>query len=345
MDKKWKALLLMAMTFAAAVCFKNDFLRFLLGFEVMVVLLCLAEVRFLKGKAQVMLSLPETIRYKEEGFSVLVQAASTSWIPMPRLQVQVGVTDRWASREMVCTGTFMLDSKEEASLQFSFDSEFCGVYEAKIRNLRIWDHLGVFCVKSPVTDHARTLYILPPSAGEQVFEGLPGREEAEGEQAEFRRGVSSVDTSDIRTYRVGDSLRHIHWKLTAKLDELLVREMGEPQERMTRLYLNLQHRERELSRETWDHFVDRVAALSRMMLSGGYPHYVCWIDIEIRKMLEFRVTDTASLQEMLCGLLHAITWTEGEAAQVLEDVRWHETMEEYIEIDLKGEIVPSGAEG
>lgn len=33
---------------------------------------------------------------------------------------------------------------------------------------------------------------------------------------------------EIRTYRPGDALRSVHWKLTAKLDDILVRESVEP---------------------------------------------------------------------------------------------------------------------
>ena len=39
-----------------------------------------------------------------------------------------------------------------------------------------------------------------------------------------RPGDDPGETFDIREYREGDSIRQIHWKLTGKMDRLIIRE-------------------------------------------------------------------------------------------------------------------------
>lgn len=342
MGNKFLAFLSVAATFIIAVCWKNDFIRFLLGFELLVSGFAFLEVFFLKNKVKAYLVLPETVVYKGEPFQIKAHLCNLSRIPIPQIRVEAVLRDRWAKRDITVGGAVSLDGREEGTLNFSFDPGYCGAYEAEVTHVICWDHLGVFKYRKKAGDHARTLYVLPEAATPGIFDTAFGNEESDGSRSEFRKGRSAVDTSDIREYRKGDMINHIYWKLSAKMMQLMVREMGEPLEKMNRIYLNLQYQQEELTRAEWEEFLNFVAELSAMMLNGQRPHFVCWIDIEIEKLIEYRVSDGNTLQEMLCGLLFARAWRAGEKANVLEEIRWDETMEENIEVNLKGEIVSSG---
>lgn len=43
-----------------------------------------------------------------------------------------------------------------------------------------------------------------------------------------RKGDDPGETFDIRDYRPGDSIKQIHWKLTGKLDHVVIKEMSYP---------------------------------------------------------------------------------------------------------------------
>ena len=43
-----------------------------------------------------------------------------------------------------------------------------------------------------------------------------------------RPGDDPGETYDIREYRSGDSIRQIHWKLSGKLDDIMIREKSFP---------------------------------------------------------------------------------------------------------------------
>ena len=86
-----------------------------------------------------------------------------------------------------------------------------------------------------------------------------------------RPGGGPGEDYDLRDYRPGDPLRSVHWKLSSKRDELVVRETLEP--RQTTLVL------------TYDHFgapaaldqtFARLCALSWALLERGRPHHIQW---------------------------------------------------------------------
>ena len=43
-----------------------------------------------------------------------------------------------------------------------------------------------------------------------------------------RPGDDPGETFDIREYQEGDSIRQIHWKLTGKLDKMMIRQRSFP---------------------------------------------------------------------------------------------------------------------
>ena len=86
-----------------------------------------------------------------------------------------------------------------------------------------------------------------------------------------RPGGGPGEDYDLREYRVGDPLRSVHWKLSSKKDELVVRETLEPQQAAIVV--------------TYDHFgppedLDRTFAqlwaLSRWLLQQDRPHHIQW---------------------------------------------------------------------
>ena len=64
--------------------------------------------------------------------------------------------------------------------------------------------------------------MLPPAEGEDDGAGTKPQNKVEKVTAAGRDMADGV--YDLRPYRAGDSLKQIHWKLTARVGELTVRE-------------------------------------------------------------------------------------------------------------------------
>ncbi len=104
------------------------------------------------------------------------------------------------------------------------------VIRTEIRSAYMWDFLGLFRLRMRLVKHAsfRTplvtdITVLPHTA--------PPRGKLrmwDNSQSTLTPTQRPSEQYEIRTYRPGDALRSVHWKLTAKLDDILVRESVEP---------------------------------------------------------------------------------------------------------------------
>ncbi len=96
-----------------------------------------------------------------------------------------------------------------------------GAYTAKISKLTVYDPLKLIRISRKL-DVSMQLVILPRKIPldtlERVFSG------DKGTMPEHNLNADKDELSHVREYIEGDMLQTIHWKLTAKLDELMIKQ-------------------------------------------------------------------------------------------------------------------------
>lgn len=104
-----------------------------------------------------------------------------------------------------------------------------GVMELKLVSMRIYDPLRLFslCIRNQVSDQ---ILIMPDCAEEQIETWEPTEEAAEDatEYSKTKPGDDPSEVFEIHEYHEGDAVSRIHWKLSSKLDELMVKEYSLP---------------------------------------------------------------------------------------------------------------------
>ena len=350
MAKWWRPGALVLLSFALAVSLKNDFLYFLLGFELMAYLAAFCQTLWLSGKVKLRVMLPETRVLRGEAFQIRGELTNTSRFPIPQLLVRLAVRAFPEKEELLLKGKLMLDGEERGCLCFQLDSSHCGCLEIRPDQLMVTDYLGAFQRRCRIDSGERQLLFILPEAlhGRSLLPDVQGDFPDEDGNSQ-RQGSSAIDVSQIRSYQKGDSLKLVHWKLTARLNDLMVKEMMEPTEKLTWLYLNLQESP-DLPAvrgkpEAWDHFVETVASISSMLLKMEKRHMVLWIDSQSNRLVRNSVSDEQSLQEMLCGLLRTDTFLPKDFSPLLKENNLDETKGTCIEIDLQGNFARAKTPG
>ena len=107
------------------------------------------------------------------------------------------------------------------SMELRLPCRYKGVYEIGLRQIRLRDYLGLFVFKQNVTAVC-SLTVYPRIVPVNSFPLASGYIGEFQRPAERSRDITD-NSSDIRKYSSGDHLRTVHWKLTAKRDELMVR--------------------------------------------------------------------------------------------------------------------------
>ena len=103
---------------------------------------------------------------------------------------------------------------------------------------------------------------------------------------------------DLRDYHPGDSIRSIHWKLSAKRDQLIVRELLASQKPLpVLLFAHLG------PPDQLDHTLDRLAALSHIFRKNGQLHEIRWTHPISGSVRRFIIEDKDSWYRCLTAIL------------------------------------------
>src|SRR5699024_1734998 len=97
----------------------------------------------------------------------------------------------------------------------------------KVIGIKVYDFFGVFALYKRMSEQT-ALFVLPRT---YEIDLLWNRQVSSFSEYSLRtgnkKGMDANDIIAIKEYEPGDSMRRVHWKLSSKMDELLVKEMSE----------------------------------------------------------------------------------------------------------------------
>ena len=124
-------------------------------------------------------------------------------------------------------------------------TDHCGAITVKTEKLRVLDYMGLF--RMPVRDRAEMRILVRPSP--VPLENMSDAERFLCRSWRPKSGGGFAESHEMRQYRPGDPLNQVHWKLTAKTGELIIREPMEPVRERMLVTLDLTGRPDRLDRK------------------------------------------------------------------------------------------------
>ena len=100
-----------------------------------------------------------------------------------------------------------------------------GIYEAGLMELTVSDIFGLFRLRVPIAGKDAYLTVLPRPFDIEKPRMILGDE---GSVALARTQEDYNAPEDVRAYRTGDAMKRIHWKLSSRKREILVRRFETP---------------------------------------------------------------------------------------------------------------------
>lgn len=158
-----------------------------------------------------------------EEFQVRFTLSNNSWFPLVNLTLALKFRNSFYKKEGEHVLNVPLRAKRETKVVYPIVMEHCGRFEIEVKEAVFTDLLGVWELKLPVGEIAECL-VFPSGiernkeAGQIYLKGVTEAMESK------EKGYDFSDVSGIREYIPGDKLQNIHWKLSVKKDELMVKE-------------------------------------------------------------------------------------------------------------------------
>jgi hypothetical protein len=129
---------------------------------------------------------------------------------------------------------FCLPGLKKRSVRIRQSAPHCGLVVCTLKKVKLFDLLGVFALRKRAGKTAQVL-VLPQNI---LLNSELELEHPLMAQRKTASGGNPYGGYEIREYRPGDSLRNIHWKLSAKLNDYFVKEYNDTKPGTTMIFMS-----------------------------------------------------------------------------------------------------------
>lgn len=205
-------------------------------------------------------------------------------------------------------------AKGTTEIPFSTSSQYCGVLRFWLCEMKTFDYLRLFSKKQ--TLEVWDTQIVLPQGGWIELKNSERYQTNESllDPVNVFREASPPDADDVREYRQGDGMRDIHWKLSARNDELYSKIYRDEISWQASLFLDLRQ-EKEIMMDEKDAFYEIVCSIAEAFLRHDIRLRVWWYDAKEKAMVIMQVNDRLELQKMLEELVGNAVFYFGEEAK------------------------------
>lgn len=144
-------------------------------------------------------------------------------------------------------------------------TDHCGAYRLQCSHLWTADYLGL--IRVPVRLRENRLVLVRPMA--ILPEQLPDVSRYLCNITRPKPGGGYAENHELREYRPGDNLRQIHWKLSAKTGDLIVREPMEAEQNAVHLTMELSG-----APEVLDRKLGQLLGMSSYLAENNIKHRI-----------------------------------------------------------------------
>ena len=202
-----------------------------------------------------------------------------SWrfLPMPDVQIRLNLRTRDRDRDMRYLSRL---SRSDGVL--NLPTENCGFLAPEFRRGRVYDMLGL--IRLPLK-----LPKIPPMAilpQDRAPVPMPQLDQFLHQQMKPKPGGGYSEQHDHRSYHPGDPVKDIHWKLSLKTDELVVREPQEPLQRKVVLAIATPH-----GAENRSVNYGNFRWISTWLLDHDVSHYAVWMQGKTIRLREIQTSE------------------------------------------------------
>ena len=173
------------------------------------------------------------------------------------------------------------------------ETDHCGAYSYKLSKLKVYDLLGFFHFDQNINKDIELLVKPSPE--------MPGyMPDMYGFKAKNLRKSSkpNYEIYDIRDYQLGDPVKTIHWKMSAKKDKYLVKEPLEEYGGYSRVILKMTD-----DRDELDLHLGQILFTSKFFIDHEVAHIIRVIPPDSREVA-FSIESNIDLERALHTILH-----------------------------------------
>ena len=276
-----------------------------LAFEILLFIGMTLLVWYMKHSIFAHLEVKFSTVQKQNQVETEVWVENRGILPVTRIFLWLSVENEYTHREELMPLMCQVHAGEKTRLSYEIVANYCGRIKVCVPQIKIYDYLGLVSMKIKCTDQAYVT-IMPNIVEIQTEISEQTRNiPVDGEEYDnCRSGDDPSEIFQIREFRSGDTLQRVHWKLSAKADQLMTKEYGRPVGCHVLVVLDLYHGGKgEYSIEKRDAFIEIAVAISYGIWKAGISHDVVWFDERKGGICKQGIQEESQVYEMVMKLL------------------------------------------
>lgn len=259
--------------------------------------------------------------YKNENGDMYIKLINRSIFPSMKIKSTIlfhnQLTNETLKEEIYLTGK----GRENKNVLTKWKSKHIGHITAEVMAISLYDYFNIFSMSIPASSKT-DFYVLPHCFNIDVVKKTLAM--GQGDTPVYptvRESMEAMEMIGLKEYEEGDQAKRIHWKLSTKLDRLIVKEFSNPvDDTIFILYENGIQSDADAINASIEVFL----SLSKSLLENKYEHTMAWFDHESDQL---RIEKVYSFEQLLNlqSLILSINHKENDST----------SLSEFIALDLR----------
>lgn len=243
---------------------------------------------------------------KFDKIPISIQVNNPTIFPISFVKIYITYKNAYSNQKFKKTICASMDSRTKTSVIFHLTSQYAGNMEITLEGIRVYDYIKLFSLKKKIKSELKVAVL--PSYYELEDNEIINRSRQISESDNYspnKKGDDPSEVFEIREYREGDRLQRVHWKLSSKLDQLMIKEFSDPVNCSILLFVNMSIPEGGNALFYTDAILECALTLSYSFMMKGQIHYLSWYDEKIGSCQRVCINTEKDLYEAVDGLMQA----------------------------------------
>ena len=231
-----------------------------------------------KRTIQVTCSLADSVAQKGEDTAVYLTISNRSPFPLQEGRILFSVQHQLEEEPQQQQISCSVDGFATERIRIPVSCTHCGMVEFGVKQFRTIDYFGIFSGRKK-QNAGETLIVLPNLLSEEQLETETLQKEQlepAGENQITVYGEPEDVSGTVREYRLGDAPKQIHWKLSAKKQQWMVREYQMEAEQRRVVYFAFVYGDMQPDYDWYDEKIETFLHNGQKLLEEQQKYEVVW---------------------------------------------------------------------
>lgn len=301
-------LILIAVCIAFRILYLWDFAMVLLVIIAALPVVMLVLLLITKKLTKTEFIIPDKTAAKNVPFQVHLCITNRSILPIGKAEAFIEYSNTMGSSVSCFELHMPVHPRNTQKMAFRISSEFCGKLSIKCSAIHIYDPLKLFRVKIGKNTSAE-ITVMPDIheiSGNICFTDIIDDDNCLYSQ--HKPGDDPSEIFDLREYAPGDKLNRIHWKLSSKKNDFIVKDYSLPIDAAAVLFLDMKiYDEKNNSASLFSTLLEAFFSISAFLIGNERVHTIVYFNQTTGNFKKLVISDSESFNAAVNELMLSVS--------------------------------------